>query len=87
MNSIDTSIEGFRYVGINLTEEQYKELCQLNALILMNENRQKMPVFNIMLVLKILNLLPAEIRDNISGDNCTDNSCDKLQKNYGKIKY
>lgn len=55
---IDTSLEGFRYVGINLTEEQYNDLRDLNTLILCNEHRQRIPVFNTMIVLKILGLLP-----------------------------
>lgn len=55
---IDTSLEGFRYVGINLTEDQYNDLRDLNTLILCNEHRQRIPVFNTMLVLKILGLLP-----------------------------
>lgn len=53
MSRIDTSIEGFCYVGINLTEQQYEDLCDLNALILMNEHRQKIPVFNTMLDLTV----------------------------------
>ncbi len=45
MEKIDTSIDGFRYVGINLTQEQYEDLCCLNML-LMGENRKNIPVFN-----------------------------------------
>lgn len=88
MNRIDTSIEGFRYVGINLTEQQFEDLCALNALILMNEHRRNIPVFNTMLVLKILGLLPPEMVCDI-GNNKADNNTDAninktLQRKFGK---
>lgn len=89
ITKIDTSIEGFRYVGINLTEQQFEDLCDLNALILANEHRQNIPVFNIMLVLKILGLLPEKMLCNIG---CDDTSCNtneeiqkSLQRKFGKI--
>lgn len=87
---IDTSIEGFRYVGINLTEQQYDDLCDLNALILANEHRQNIPVFNIMLVLKILGLLPLEminkVGNNQSNNNFNSNSNERLQRKFGKLE-
>lgn len=58
---IDTSIYGFRHVGINLTDKQYDDLRDLNTLILCNEHRQRIPVFNILIVLRILGLLPEEM--------------------------
>ncbi len=86
---IDTSKEGFKYVGINLTDRQYEDLQDLNALILMNEHRQKIPVFNIMLVLKVLGLLPPEmineIGDNQSNNNFNDDSDERFQRKFGKI--
>lgn len=89
MNKIDTSIKGFEYVGIKLTEQQYEDLRDLNALILGNEHRQNVPVFNIMLVLKILGLLPSEIvneiSDNQSNDNLNDNSYERLQRKFGRV--
>ncbi len=88
MRRIDTSIEGFRYVGINITDKQYEDLCDLNALILMNEHRQKIPVFNTMLVLKILGLLPAEMVNNISHDKSNNDTNEDinetLQRKFGK---
>lgn len=85
---IDTSKSGFEYVGIKLTDEQYQDLVTLNALILANEHRKDIPVFNTMLVLKFLGLLPSEmICDN--GDNNTyndtnDNISQSLQRKFGK---
>ena len=86
---IDTSLDGFKYVGINLTEQQYEDLCDLNALILMNEHRWNIPVFNTMLVLKTLGLLPPEmVRD--SGNRQPNNNPntdinEALQRKFGKI--
>ena len=90
MSRIDTSIDGFRYVGINLTEQQYTDLCDLNMLILADEHRQKIPVFNTMLVLKVLGLLPPEIVNEVSdsqADNNTNNDfTELLQRKFGKIE-
>lgn len=90
MRRIDTSIDGFRYVGINLTEQQYTDLCDLNMLILADEHRQKIPVFNTMLVLKVLGLLPPEIVNEVSdsqADNNTNNDfTELLQRKFGKIE-
>lgn len=86
-SGIDTSIDGFKYVGINLTEEQFEELCDLNV-VLMNEQRNSIPVFNIMLVLKTLGLLPPEMVDNESSNNGNGNSTDDFKelfcRKYGK---
>ncbi len=85
---VDTSIDGFRYVGINLTEEQYEDLCQLNML-LMGESRKNIPVFNIMVLLKTLGLLPQEILCDNRGqntDNDANNNVDNsLERKFGKI--
>lgn len=90
MSRIDTSIDGFRYVGINLTEQQYNDLCDLNMLILADEHRQKIPVFNTMLVLKVLGLLPPEMVTEVKysqTDNNTNNDfIDRLQRKFGKFE-
>lgn len=89
MSSIDTSISGFEYVGIKLTKEQHEELCELNMLILSDKGRQNIPVFNTMLVLKILGLIPPEmisdVRNNNSYDNSDENINQSLQCKFGKI--
>lgn len=90
MKKIDTSIEGFRYAGIKLTEQQYEDLRDLNTLILMNEHRQNIPVFNIMLVLKILGLLPPEMvcdsGNSQSDNNSNTNINEMLESKFGKFK-
>lgn len=85
---IDTSIDGFKHIGINLTEKQYDDLCCLN--ILMNdEDRKNIPVFNIILVLKALNLIPSEMINNDTcnyADNYGNNDFNQiLQKKFGKF--
>ena len=84
MSRIDTSIEGFRYVGINITEQQYNDLCDLNHLIQMNESRKEMPVFNIMLVLKVLGLLPSEMLFE-NQKNLEENYAESLQRKFGRV--
>lgn len=86
---IDTSIDGFKYVGINITEQQFEDLCDLNMLIMCNENRKNIPVFNTMLVLKTLGLLPPEMVCDTGNDNSDSNSYEdiynSLQRKFGKV--
>lgn len=86
---IDTSIDGFKYVGINLTEQQFEDLRDLNMLITCNDNRKNIPVFNTMLVLKTLGLLPPEMVCDTCNDNPDSNSYEdiynSLQRKFGKV--
>ncbi len=85
---IDTSLDGFKFVGINLTEKQYEDLRDLNMLITVNEHRQNIPVFNVLLVLKILGLLPAEMMCEVGNSKADDDSnsdvYNSLQRKFGK---
>ena len=87
---IDTTIDGFRHVGINLTKEQYNDLCTLNLLILGCEHRKRIPVFNTMLVLKTLGLLPAEMLCEpgsghpVKNDEFSEELC---QQKFGRFRY
>lgn len=89
MNRIDTSIQGYKYIGIKLTEQQFKDLNDLEILVGMNEHRQKIPVFNTMAVLKVLGLLPPEMIYDVSHDNANNNSNENineaLQRKFGKV--
>lgn len=89
MNKIDTSIDGYKYIGIRLTEQQFKDLNDFEMLIGMNEHRQKIPVFNTMAVLKVLGLLPSEMICDVSHDNTDNNSNENiketLQRKFGKV--
>lgn len=89
MAYIDTSIKGFEYIGVKLTDKQYEDLLKLNMLILSNEHRKKIPVFNTVIVLKILGLLPPEMindKTGYDGDNNTDKDFKEyLQRKFGKV--
>ena len=89
MNRIDTSIKGYEYIGIKLTEQQFKDLNDLEMIIGMNEHRRKIPVFNTMAVLKLMGLLPPEMVCDVSRDNANNNSDENvnetLQRKFGKV--
>ena len=88
---IDTSKEGFEYIGVKLTDEQFSDLLTINFMFLDEamENNWSIPVFYIVLVLKALGLLKTEIPDNESGsdsdDNTTDNSEKKFERKFGRM--
>ena len=89
MNRIDTSIEGYRHIGINLSQEQLDDLAIINTM--MKEDTGKdIPVHCVLLTLKCLGLLPAELMCEVSDDKSADDSenvsdCE-FQKRYGKFK-
>lgn len=85
MAKIDTSMEGFEHVGIKLTEQQYEDLCDFNVL-LMNEDRKHVPVFNTMVLLKILGLLPKEmlIGENPNNGEEVLDSREQLHRKFGR---
>ena len=89
MNRIDTSIKGYEHIGIKLTEQQFKDLNDLEMLVGMNEHRQKIPLFNTMAVLKVLGLLPPEMICDVSHDRADNDSNENiketLQRKFGKV--
>lgn len=89
MNKIDTSIDGYRHIGINLSQEQLDDLAIINTM--MKEDTGKdIPVHCVLLTLKCLGLLPAELMCEVSDDKSADNSENvsdyEFQKRYGKFK-
>lgn len=89
MNKINTSIDGYRHIGINLSQEQLDDLAIINTM--MKENTGKdIPVHCVLLTLKCLGLLPAELMCEVSDDKSADNSENvsdyEFQKRYGKFK-
>lgn len=83
----DTSIEGYKKIGINLTQEQFDSLCNIN-MIACNDGRN-IPVHTILLVLKHLGLLPSELVCEVSDDKAADNAENirhkEFQQRYGFI--
>lgn len=89
MSKIDTSIEGYKYIGINLSQKQLDDLLIINTM--MREDTGKdIPVHCVLLTLKCLGLLPPELMCEISNDKSADNSENisdyEFQKRYGKFK-
>lgn len=89
MNRIDTTIDGYRHIGINLSQEQLDDLSVINTM--MKEDTGKdIPAHCVLLILKCLGLLPAElmcdVRDDKSADNSENVSDYEFQKRYGKFK-
>lgn len=86
---LDTSQEGYQYIGINFTNEQYEDMCMIN-LMSMSEECKDIPVHSIILVLKCLGLLPPELMRKVSNDQSADNTQgignNELQKRYGRFK-
>ncbi len=89
MNRIDTSIEGYKYIGINLSQEQLDNLFMINAMM-KSDTGKDIPVHCVLLVLKCLGLLPPELMCEVSDDKPADDAKNisdyELQKRYGKFK-
>lgn len=80
---IDTTKEGFEYAGINLTEQQYQDLIALNMQMQLH---QDIPVFSMMMLLKVLGILPPEMMNN-NGENIPESDYEQWnQRRYGKRK-
>lgn len=59
MAEIDTSIKGFAEIGIKITDEQFKDISLLNMVA--NNEGKYIPVFNVIMILKYLGLLPEDM--------------------------
>ena len=79
---IDTSKGGFEYAGIKLTEQQYKDMMALNLQMQLHKD---IPVFSMMMLLKILGILPPEMINEHNG-SFPETSEQWYQHRYGKKK-
>ena len=82
-----TSRKDLENIGIRITEEQYSDLCEINLFM---KGMPDIPVYNILLVLKTLGLIPTKVPDQESNKECNGN-LDELIKNgferkFGKIE-
>lgn len=89
MSRMDTSIDGYRHIGINLSQEQLDDLAIINTM--MKEDTGKdIPAHCVLLTLKCLGLLPTELMCEVSDDKSADDSENvsdyEFQKRYGKFK-
>lgn len=84
---IDTSQKGFEYVGIKLTDQQFKDVCDLN--LLWSDERKDIPAFNMLVLMKELGLLPPEMvcdsRNSDTDNNSSSNIHETLERKFGKI--
>lgn len=89
MSRIDTSIDGYRYIGINLSQEQLDDLFTINTMM-KGDTGKDTPVHCVLLTLKCLGLLLTELMCEVSNDKSVDNSENisdhEFQKRYGKFK-
>ncbi len=89
MATVDTSKEAYRKIGINLSNEQYEKLIDINFLAQGKDNK-KIPVHFILMTLKALGLLPPELMCKVSDGDPADNAenvCnDELQQTVGIFK-
>lgn len=68
-------------MGIKLSDEQFQDMCNLN--LLWANDRKDIPVFNMLVLMKVLGLLPSEMmRDNESDDSGDD----IYERKFGKIR-
>lgn len=84
---IDTSQKGFEYVGIKLTDQQFKDVCDLN--LLWSDERKDIPAFNMLVLMKALGLLPPEMvcdsRNSDTDNNSSSNIYETLERKFGKV--
>ena len=89
MNRIDTSIEGYKHIGINLSQKQLEDMAIINTMM-KEETGKDIPVHCVLLILKCLGLLPTKLVCEISDDKPADNTQNirdyEFQKRYGKFK-
>lgn len=79
--------EDFENIGIHLTDEQYSDLCDINLFM---KGMPDIPVYNIILVLKTLGLIPTKmIEQEANQDSNADFNCsfkDEFKRKFGKLK-
>lgn len=89
MSKIDTSIDGYRRIGINISESQFDDLFIINSMMKGNTGKD-IPIHCVLLTLKCLGLLPPELVCEVSDNEAAGNSENitnyEFQKRYGKLK-
>jgi len=80
---IDTTKQGFEYIGVHLTDEQYNLIQCLNAMMITSE-RQNIPAFNMIVLLKVLNILPPEMCEQPPREEDFDDFTDYIQAIFGR---
>ena len=81
---LDTSKEALEKLGIKLTDEQYHNLCMV-SLGSMAEHKN-IPVFTMLLVLKLLGILTKELACDNGIKNIEKGAQEWRNRMYGEIK-
>lgn len=77
---IDTSLEGYSYIGIKLSQEQLSDLAYIN-IMMQSGAFDEIPVHAILLVMKTLGLLPTQMIDDKCSDNTSNNTGNSSNNN------
>lgn len=79
--------EDFENIGIHLTDEQYSDLCDINLFM---KGMPDIPVYNIILVLKTLGLIPSKMIEQEANQDSNANLDGSFQnefnRKFGKLK-
>lgn len=82
-----TSQKDLENIGIHLTDEQYSDLCHINLFM---KGMPDIPVYNILLVLKTLGLIPTKVPDQESNKERNGNLGERIksgfERKFGKIE-
>jgi hypothetical protein len=81
---MDTSKDGLEYVGIHLSDKQFNDLGLLSMLTASGQ-RKSDAIFDTLLVLKVIGLLPSEMIDKESDEQTDSDINDYIQKKFGRI--
>lgn len=77
----DTGINGYEYMGIEITKEQLFDLMCINTMM-KTGTLDDVPVHAIILVMKALGLIPTKMKDEISSDNNNRNPDDNFDNDF-----
>lgn len=84
----DTSLDGFKRIGIELTQEQLNELSIINF-IMKSDTTNDAPVYPVILILKLFGLLQTQSERDVgnsnTNNNINDNPNDYFEKTFGRI--
>lgn len=79
--------EDLENIGIHITDEQYSDLCEINLFM---KGMPDIPVYNILLILKTLGLIPTKVPDQESNKERNSNLDELIksgfERKFGKIK-
>ena len=88
----DTTREGFKRLGLNLTERQFEDICTINSMMVAEaiNGEIRQPAYFVILIMKTLGLLYVEKPGDELVDVITENAekvwDKKFEDRFGQIK-